>query len=653
MNRSHVTLPQILVAASARHANMVAESAAYLVLALCDAIGCLPLIIPDVAIELSADGTVALSQQGKVAPAPEASQAMRDLFTRLLAVTQGATPRLAAVARPRELSAERGVDAFAAEVEAALVPMNRAAGKRSLGRLARETLRAIESGTLALHLQARAAAKEAPAAATAAVAPLMVAPAAIIPKPIPQPIALPLGPLTPPPSLLSPASESYPFDIPVTPTTPGLGLETIATEAHVDSSVFGATPTYREGDKIAVEPVAARNVEAAPAAIATEGIEFESTNTAAVSCEPTQLSARDVQIDPALRAPKSDPEAKAVSTKRRDRRSETPQNPQEITLASAGVEPIADARIETPAPSSPEEVRPFALDVLSPNFGDCHDGHTQSAPKYHETLLGLAPVTPPVSSDSADASSGEPLQSSEYLLVTPSALPQAVFVPQGDQPGARVDDDAHDVFSAQHLITERSATIATEHAAPLAAEAAAEAAKEVVAETASAAIAQMTNETTEPPQGFQALDVPSDEPGRVDELLGTFGRPEEGEEEMLRRTASSLKELAGLDPTPCAPSVSPAIRVPLMSKRATPAWLPEDPRNAPILEPAPLVPNASTWRAKLALPLALFIALAAGFAVVHWRLPEVVLRWVRPVAAKQSPAPRPQAAADQDVYDEP
>jgi hypothetical protein len=46
------------------------------------------------------------------------------------------------------------VDAFAAEVEAALVPMNRAAGKRSLGRLARETLRAIESGNLALHLQA-------------------------------------------------------------------------------------------------------------------------------------------------------------------------------------------------------------------------------------------------------------------------------------------------------------------------------------------------------------------------------------------------------------------------------------------------------------------------------------------------------------------
>jgi len=49
----------------------------------------------------------------------------------------------------------------------------------------------------------------------------------------------------------------------------------------------------------------------------------------------------------------------------------------------------------------------------------------------------------------------------------------------------------------------------------------------------------------------------------------------------------------------------------------------------------------------------LFIALAAGFVVVHWRLPEVVLRLVRPVETK-TPATAPaHAAAEQDVYVEP
>ena len=625
MNRSHVTLPQILVAASTRHANMVSESAGYLVLALCEAIGCLPLAVPDNFIELSADGTVSVTQQGKVLPAAEASQAMRELFTRLLALTTGATPRLAAVARARELSAERGVDAFAAEVEAALVPMNRAAGKRSLGRLARETLRAIESGTLALHLQARAAAKEAPAAATAAIAPLMVAPAAIKPAPMPIiPIPLPPAPITPPPSLLGTDSMSSPFDIPVTPTTPGLGLDTVATEAHVDSGVFGATPTCKDGDSLTVEPKSEPDANASPT--------IDSTNTNAVSCEPTQLSAREVQIDPALRSPRSEPEAKVASTQRRVRRVETPRSPQEITLASAGVEPIVDAKFETPAPSAPEIQ---IIEVAAQEYVDCHDGQTQSQPKYNETLPGLAPVTPAPSAPEGPFSA-EALQSSEYVLVTPSALPEEIILQEASD-GQESPQETHEVLSSEHLMTEPPSAANVVEEAPQ-------------AEAVEAA--ESPQMAAESPQTFQPLDAPSEEPGRVDELLGTFGRPEEGEEEMLRKTASSLKELAGLDPTPCAPSVSPAIRVPLMTKRNSPAWLPEDPRQAPTLEPAPLVRASRSLRVKLAVPLALFIALAAGFAVVHWRLPEVVLRWVRPVAAKQPTAP-PQAAAEQEVYVEP
>lgn len=633
MNRSHVTLPQILVAASTRHAHMVPESAGYLILALCEAIGCLPLAIPDSAIELSAEGAVAVTQQGKVVIAPEASQTMRELFARLLAVTTGATPRLVAVARPRDISGERSLDVLASEIEAALVPMNRAAGKRSLGRLARETLRAIESGTLALHLQARAAAKEAPDAVNAAIAPLLVNPVAVArPLPLPlepivlpqpaQPIAFPL-PITPPPSMLGaapPAADSEPFGVPVTPTTPGLGLDTVATEAQVDSSVFGATPTYREGDDITVQPASLPNLNESPG--------FDSTNLRPVSCDPTQLSARDVQIDPALKAPRSDDYPRAVSTKRRVRRIEPPRGPQEITLASAGVEPVSRPGVETPAPSAPEENSPL---VTVEEFNDCHDGQTQSAPKYHETLLGLAPVTPAPSAPEGP-SSAEPLESCEYVLVTPSGLPNVILEASATP----------DILGANEIHPESEELLPSEllHTASPS--------RAIVVEAHVARDAEPAHS-----EGFAPLAEPSEEPGRVDELLGKFGRPEEGEEEMLRRTASSLKELAGLDATPCVPSVSPAIRVPVMTNRATPAWLPEDPRQAQQFEPAPLVQNARTLKQKLAVPFALLIALCAGFAVVHWRLPEVVLRWVHPAEARQPSAPRTQAAAEQDVYVEP
>ncbi|MBK9258275.1 MAG: hypothetical protein IPM54_00380 [Polyangiaceae bacterium] len=625
MNRSHVTLPQILVAASTRHASMVPESAGYLVLALCDAIGCLPLAVPDASIELAADGSVTVTEQGKVCPGPEAARAMRDLFARLLAVTTGPTPRLAAVARTRDVSAEKGIDTFAAEVEAALVPLNRAAGKRSLGRLARETLRAIESGALALHLQARAAAKEAPAAATAALAPLLIAPTAAakpaMTLPEPAPIAPPEpAPITPPPSMTAAPSELNPFSD-VTPTTPGLGLETLATEAHVDSGVFGATPTYREGDCIAVEPADAKAMSESPG--------FDSTNTKTVSCEPTQLSAREVQIEPAQRTPSSDPTMRIVSTKRRVRRIETPRSPVEITLASAGVEPISERAVLTPAPSSPEtaaNAAQAALDAAMAEFNDCHDGQTQSAPKYHETLPGLAPVSPVSTDDDA-----EPLQSFEYQLVTPSALPMAAMA-NAPIDIATFEEGANEpqeiVLSSRLLVTAPPSRVV-----------------DMPSESGS-------NAPEHSPAAFQALDVPSEEPGRVDELLGTFGRPEEGEDEMLRKTASSLKELAGLEPTPCAPSVSPAIRVPVMTHRATPAWLPEDPRNATALEPAPLVRASRSLRARLRIPFALFIALFAGFAVVHWRLPDVVIRWIQP-AAKQTTDQPVHATAEQEVYLEP
>ncbi len=631
MNRSHVTLPQILVAASTRHANMVPESAAYLVLALCDAIGCLPIAVADADIQLSAEGVITVAEKGNVQQAPEAARGMRDLFARLLAVTNGAAPRLAGVARARDVSAERGVDAFANEVEASLVPMNRSAGKRSLGRLARETLRAIESGALALHLQARAAAKEAPAAA-AAIAPLLAAP--IMPMPLRMHQALTM--ITPPPSMLKEelTAVSFPFSQYVTPTTPGLGLDTVATEAPVDSSIFGATPTFREGQDVSVE---AANPSGA---MTYESPGFDSTNTRTTSCDPTQLSAREVKIDSAPRTPSSELTMKIVSTHRRVRRPDTVKTPAEITLTSAGVEPRDDITIHTPAPSTPEGVeaefvakQQAILNQVLPDFVDCHDGQTQSQPKYNETLPGLAPVVLNAVRGKDDA---EPLHSFEYQLYTPSALPTTTLaealneeVVIADHATEMAKESEEAVLSARLLQTEPPLMVVEQ------------------------SVSREHDAMDHSPIGFLALDNPSDPPGRVDELLGTFGRPEEGEEEMLRKTASSLKEMAGLEPTPYAPEVSPAIRVPVMTKKATPAWLPEDSRNAPTLEPAPLVRSSRGLRARLAIPLALFIALFAGFAVVHFRLPDVVYRWMNPTEAKRpNQGPTHAATDERDVYEQ-
>ncbi len=55
-------------------------------------------------------------------------------------------PGLAAAARPR--GDEQDVDQVVGDIEAALIPVNRAAAKRALARLARETLRAKELGKL-------------------------------------------------------------------------------------------------------------------------------------------------------------------------------------------------------------------------------------------------------------------------------------------------------------------------------------------------------------------------------------------------------------------------------------------------------------------------------------------------------------------------
>lgn len=147
MDVASVSLHEVLAAASARAASLVPETSGYLALAIADASARLPFKLDDTMVTLTTEGTVAVARGTQVVDPEESSRRMRDVLARLCACSIGSAPALAAAARPRAESSQ-GVDGFIRELEAALVPVNRAAARRALARLARETARARDGGKL-------------------------------------------------------------------------------------------------------------------------------------------------------------------------------------------------------------------------------------------------------------------------------------------------------------------------------------------------------------------------------------------------------------------------------------------------------------------------------------------------------------------------
>ncbi len=146
MNQACVSLEEVLAAASARAASLVPETSGYLALAVADATSRLPYAHEDRGVLLTIDGSVMVPRKAPIAAPPEAARVLRDLLRRLLAVSTGSMPGLASAARAR--GEEHDVDRVVGDIEAALIPVNRAAAKRALARLSRETLRAKELGKL-------------------------------------------------------------------------------------------------------------------------------------------------------------------------------------------------------------------------------------------------------------------------------------------------------------------------------------------------------------------------------------------------------------------------------------------------------------------------------------------------------------------------
>lgn len=149
-----VSLLEILAAARTHAAPLAAESAGYLLLGVADQVLTAPRPVTPSAVELSPDGTVRLRPPAGAPPQPNLEQAVRRLLARTLEVSSSVGPALRRAAERRD---ETGLGALVRELEAALIPVNRAAARRALSRLHRETERALASGRLTAALAAETA----------------------------------------------------------------------------------------------------------------------------------------------------------------------------------------------------------------------------------------------------------------------------------------------------------------------------------------------------------------------------------------------------------------------------------------------------------------------------------------------------------------
>lgn len=137
------SVEEVLAAARAADLALVGEVCGYLILGAADAVletGARP--APE-SVRIHDDGQVEVS--GERTSDALAERALRELLGLLLAAVRTPFPNLSRVASRPEA---RGIASLVTELEAALVPVNRRAARRSLSRLSREARRAVERGLI-------------------------------------------------------------------------------------------------------------------------------------------------------------------------------------------------------------------------------------------------------------------------------------------------------------------------------------------------------------------------------------------------------------------------------------------------------------------------------------------------------------------------
>jgi hypothetical protein len=135
---SSVTLDEVFTVLSAKRVPLAPELAGYLVLEVAEHADPAGGDVDPRSVFVGEEGTVALVKPRRESASGDPEGSVRAMLARLLEASGSVTPALAAASRRKSGT---GLRALADELETALIPVNRAAGRRALARLAREVRR--------------------------------------------------------------------------------------------------------------------------------------------------------------------------------------------------------------------------------------------------------------------------------------------------------------------------------------------------------------------------------------------------------------------------------------------------------------------------------------------------------------------------------
>jgi hypothetical protein len=190
---SSVTLDEVFAVVVSKRVPLAPELAGYLVLEIAEHADPGGGDVDPKSVFVGDEGTVALVKPRRDGATGDAEASIRSALARLLEASGSQTPALSATSKRKSGA---GLPALAEELEAALIPVNRAAGRRALARLAREVKRVtLGVGRNALPSSSDAA----PVAARRPSSPSHQTPAATPPPPPAAPTPEP-----PPASVASP-----------------------------------------------------------------------------------------------------------------------------------------------------------------------------------------------------------------------------------------------------------------------------------------------------------------------------------------------------------------------------------------------------------------------------------------------------------------
>lgn len=279
-----VTLCEVRRAARAHRAPLAGESAGYLVLAIADQVLNAPRLVRAEQVQLSEGGALRVLS-GQASSEAEAELSLRQVLEQLLSIASSGS---AALTRASRRTVPLGLSSLVHELEAALIPVNRAAARRALARVHRETVRALDSGELPAEepefAAAPAPARLAPQAdsATAGERPLVSGSAPVLPlvqEPAPEShlngvLSALCAELLSPPELQESDALTFALEVrPVSSLSSAVARELefedeLPFELEAESVDSSAAPTVMRAS--GVEPVPAPAIDDAAASLAEQ-----------------------------------------------------------------------------------------------------------------------------------------------------------------------------------------------------------------------------------------------------------------------------------------------------------------------------------------------------------------------------------------------